>query len=31
MEEKVKKLIKESLNRRLVGHGDIDAIYPNHV
>ena len=31
MEEKVKKLIKESLNRRLVGHGDIDTIYPNHV
>ena len=31
MEEEVKRLIKESLNRRLVGHGDIDTVYPNHV
>ncbi|MBR5730075.1 MAG: hypothetical protein IKX61_07735 [Prevotella sp.] len=31
MEEEVKRLIKESLNKRLVGHGDIDTFYPNHV
>lgn len=31
MEEKVKNLIRESLNKRLIGHGDIDTIHPNHV
>ena len=31
MEEEVKRLIKECLNKRLVGHGDIDTVYPNHV
>lgn len=29
MEEKVKDLIRESLNKRLVGHGNIDNIYSN--
>ena len=29
MEEKVKKLIIESLNRRLEGWGEIDNLYPN--
>ena len=31
MEEEVKRLIIDSLNKRLVGHGDIDTVYPNHV
>jgi len=29
MEEEVKDLIRKSLNRRLVGHGNIDNIYSN--
>ena len=29
--EEVKRLIIDSLNKRLVGHGDIDTVYPNHV
>ncbi|MCR5192426.1 MAG: hypothetical protein K6D59_03890 [Bacteroidales bacterium] len=29
MEEKVKDLIRGSLNKRLVGHGNIDNIYSN--
>ena len=29
MEEKVKDLIRDSLCKRLVGHGNIDNIYSN--